>query len=111
MFKLIKSRSMDTLLLLGRRSTRYPKNLTGQLLIKKSRDPNPCIVRNLSRGGACVESDSVRWLRVGDEISLSLRLRNNDSSLLLDSKVAWLDRKNGKMGVEFDHPISEEEAT
>jgi Tfp pilus assembly protein PilZ len=110
MIKLLKSRSMNTLLLVGRRFTRYPKKLTAQLFIKKSSDPNPCVVRDLSRGGACIEFDNAQWLRVGDEISLTLRIKNHGSSLVLDSKVAWLDRQNGSIGIEFDHPISEEEA-
>lgn len=65
----------------------------------------PAMIRNLSKGGALLGSDTLPKMKVGTEIIITIPFAVKDGCVKTKGMVMWA--KNGQFGIEFNgaHPV------
>jgi hypothetical protein len=84
----------------ARRYPRHETNETAELHFETTHLSQVCKVKNMSKGGAYLEFGKSMAVRIGDAVTLKIKLGQLNREYALKARVAWINPRGG-FGVEF----------
>jgi len=91
-------------LIAGRKYPRHETNETAELHFEAAQLTGVCKVKNMSKGGAFIEFGKSVDVRIGDMVTLKIKLGQLKREYAIRARVAWINPRGG-FGVEFTNSL------